>query len=243
MVGLVRRWAVDWLAAANPEVCEEILAPHYTLLIGGYRLGPRDEYVPRTLEQINRFPGLGVTIHELIASDEGVALRFTEHGASSKLGGRKAAWTGVAVFRSDGTRLTECFAEEDYLGRRRQFDSGVCDPVEPPAAAPWNVEPRAADASAEEAVVAWLRAGDLSGVDREDSWLGRESDPSTGEGTLTVNAMLSAGPSVGFHATLTGPDGLPLHIAGLIHVQDGSVARGRVVRDRLGLQRAREAAS
>lgn len=243
MVGLVRRWAVDWLAAANAEVCEDILAPQYTLLIGGHQLGPREQYVARTLEQLSRFPGLGVTVHELIASDAGVALRFTEHGASPKLGGCEAAWTGIAVFRSDGSRLTECFAEEDYLSRRRQFDTGICDPIEPPAAAPWNVGLRPEDPSAEGAVVRWLRAGDLSDVEREDSWLGRESDASTGEGTLEINAMLSAGASVGFHATLAGADGLQRHIVGLVHLQDGSVAHGRVVRDRLGLQRAREAAS
>lgn len=243
MVGLVRRWAVDWLAAADPAVCEEILAPQYTLLIGGYRLGPRDRYVPTTLEQINRFPGLGVTIHELIASEDGVALRFTEHGASPKLEGREAAWTGVAVFRSDGHQLTGCFAEEDYLSRRRQFDTGVCDPIEPPAAAPWNVAPRPRDPAAEETVLAWLQAGDLSAVDRDDSWFGGDADAVIGDGTLTVNALLSSGASVGFHATLAGADGLDRHLAGLVHVADGAVARGRVVRDRLGLQRAMAAAA
>ena len=34
---LVRRWAVDWLNAQHPQVCAQILAPEYTLLIGGDR--------------------------------------------------------------------------------------------------------------------------------------------------------------------------------------------------------------
>ena len=234
---------MEWLAAADPLVCEEILDPGYTLLIGGYRLGPRERYIPATLEQLARFPGLGITVHELIAGEGGVAVRFSEHGASVKLGGRPAAWTGAAVFFSDGERLTACFAEEDYLSRRRQLDTGVCDPIEPPAAAPYNGEPQPGDPVAERVVVDWLAAGDLSAVERDDSWLGHDDDPSTGGGTLAVNAMVSAGSGVGFHATVTGADGLDRHLAGIVHVEQGAVRRGRVIRDRLGLQRAQAAAA
>ncbi len=51
-VALVRRWAVDWLGGQHPEVCDGILAPDYALLIGGYLLGPREQYVPATLAQL-----------------------------------------------------------------------------------------------------------------------------------------------------------------------------------------------
>lgn len=73
-VQLVRRWAVDWLAGRHPEVCEQVLAPEYALLIGGYLLGPRETYVPATLEQLARYPGLGVTVHRLVAGRDHVAL-------------------------------------------------------------------------------------------------------------------------------------------------------------------------
>ena len=72
-VSLVRRWAVDWLAARNPAVCEEILAPEYSLLIGGFLLDGREAYVAGTLEQLDRFPGLGLTVHEVMASADRVA--------------------------------------------------------------------------------------------------------------------------------------------------------------------------
>src|SRR5690242_17563880 len=110
MVELVRRWAVEWLLCADPSVCEEILAPEYSLLIGDQRLGPREVYVAAVMRQLRHFPGLGYTVHELIATDDRVAVRLTAHGASK---GREAAWPVVALFRSDGHQLTHSYAEED----------------------------------------------------------------------------------------------------------------------------------
>lgn len=112
VVGLVRRWAVDWLGGQNSEVCEQILAPEYALLIGGYLLGPRDTYVPATMVQLSRYPGLVLTVHQLIASGDRAAIVFSESGHSARLG-RTAAWTGVSLFRCDGRQLTHCWAEED----------------------------------------------------------------------------------------------------------------------------------
>lgn len=240
MIDLVRRWAVDWLAARDPSVCPEILAPGYALRIGGFELGPRDEYVATTLGQLDRFPGLGVTVHELIASGDRVALRFTEHGASVKLDGRVAAWGGVALFEGDGRRLTRCWAEEDYLSRRRQLESATCDPIEPPAPAPWNVAPLAPDPAAEAVVRDWLERGELGTVDLDDGWLGHEVVAEL-EGTVEADVLFSAGSRVAFHGAQRGP-GPPLHLAGLVRVEDGEVAAGRVVRDRLGLRRAAAAA-
>jgi hypothetical protein len=227
MVDLVRRWCVDWLARADARVCEEILAPDYTLLIGGFTLGPREAYIEATLKQLGRFPGLGLTVHELIAAEDHVALRFTEHGASPKHG--EAAWRGIALFRWDGSRLSECFAEEDYYGRRRQFDTGSCDPIDPPAAAPWNSVPLARDAAAEQVVRDWLDAGDLGVAALDD---GRPFDVEL-EGA-EVNELFSAGSRVAFHGRLGGA----LHLAGLVEVRNGEVVGGHVIRDRLGLSRA-----
>lgn len=251
-VSLVRRWAVDWLCRADPEVCEEILAPTYGILIGGFMLEPRDRYIEATLGQIARFPGLGLTIHELIAAPGHVAVRFTEHGASARMDGREAAWRGVALFRTAGERLTACWAEEDYAARRRQLDAGVCDVIDPPAAAPWNVAEREPDRSSETAVRAWLERGALAGSVVLDDADG--GDDLLADATVDVNELFSAGDRVAFHATQRGRyagglDGVPvgegaavLHLAGLVHVRDGAVAGGLVVRDRLGLARSLGAA-
>ena len=251
-VGLVRRWAVDWLAAADPAVCEEILAPEYSLLIGGYLLDGRTDYVPATVAQLERFPGLGVTVHHLIASTDGVAVRLSEHGASAKLGFRPAGWGAVALFQWDGERLSGCFAEEDYYSRRRQLAvGGACDPIERPAPAPWTTPPGDPDPAAEDVVRRWLSRGDFAGADVDDSWLGHDASVALDDVSVDVNHLFSAGPEVAFHAHLTGTyagglDGLDeargrevtLHAAGIVEVSDDAVAGGFVVRDRLGLSRA-----
>lgn len=251
LLGLVRRWAVDWLASADPTVCEEILSPTYRILIGGYVLDGRDDYVRGTVEQLSRFPGLGLTVHEVVCSGEQAAVRFTEHGAAARLGWRPAAWQGVALFRSDGDHLVECFAEEDYWSRRRQLDSGVCDPIEPPAASPWTTVAGEPDPAAEATVRDWLERGELSGVILDDSWQGRDARIALTDIHTELDALFSAGRQVAFHGVmrgryaggLGGEDrnlGTPavLHLAGVVTAADGRVTNGHVVRDRLGLQRA-----
>jgi hypothetical protein len=251
IVGLLRRWAIDWLSRADPSACADILAPEYRILIGGFALEPRDAYIAGTLEQLRRFPGLCITIHELIWSGERAALRFTEHGAAARGDGRLAAWGGMALFRGDGRRLTECFAEEDYLARRRQLDSGRCDPIQPPAPAPWSTPTAEADPSAEAVVREWLAEARFAGVELDDGWTGRPARVELEDGRLELDELFSAGGRVAFHGRHRGRyvGGLPgaeaalgsealLHFAGLVTVTAGRVASGHVIRDRLGLQRA-----
>jgi predicted ester cyclase len=254
-VALVRRWAVDWLGGQHPEVCDEVLAPEYALLIGGYLLGPRAAYVPATVAQLRRYPGLVVTTHDLVVSGDRVAVVFTESGASARLAGRTAAWSGVALFRSDGQRLTHCWAEEDYYARRRQLDAGACDPVERPAAAPWDTVSQPADPDAEQVVRAWLAGPDLRTGDVvcDDEATGRPPTSLLEVEACEVHELFSAGPRVAFAAVQSGRyagglEGLDAHVgrparlglAGLVEVRDGRVAGGRVVRDRLGTARVLE---
>jgi SnoaL-like domain len=255
IVSVVRRWAVDWLARADVSVCSEILAPDYTLTIGGYALEGLEHYAAATMTQLERFPGLGLTVHELICSDHGVALRFTEHGADERLDRRQAAWSGVALFRWDGRRLTRGFAEEDYYSRKRQLSTGVCDPIEPPAAAPWSTRAQEPSPAAEKVVRDWLARGELSAVDLDDSWMGHDAALALEDVEVEVDELFSAGPQVAFHGTLrgrylSGLDGLrgtgtkpaTLAFAGLVVVDGDEVAGGRVIRDRLGLRRTLSAA-
>lgn len=252
-VGLVRRWAVDWLGGQRPEACEPLLAPEYALLIGGYLLGPREQYVPATMAQLSRYPGLVVTVHQLVASGDRVAIVFSESGASVRLDGRAAAWSGVSLFRSDGARLTHCWAEEDYYGRRRQLDSGRCDPVERPAPAPWDTPPDSADEQAEQVVRGWLGHPDLRSapVVCDDEATGQPAHRLLDVQEHEVHELFSAGEWVAFSAVQSGSylgglagleshQGQParLNLAGLVQVRDGRVIGGRVVRDRLGTARA-----
>lgn len=253
VVGQVRRWSVDWLNGQHPQVCEQVLAPEYTLRIGGYLLGPRETYVPATMAQLSRYPGLVVTTHQVVTDGDRVALWFSEHGASVRLGGRAAVWTGVALFRWDGTALSACFAEEDYYGRRRQLDSGRPDAVLPPAVAPWDEPSQPADPVAEGVVRSWLSGPDLRAapVVCDDEHTGPSAERLLDVATCEEHELFSAGDWVAFHVAQTGSyvgglDGLDelvgrqtvLELAGLVRVENGCVVGGRVVRDRLGTARA-----
>jgi hypothetical protein len=254
LVALMRRFCVDWLDRADPEAPREIMAADYAILIGGHTLAGRDAgYVPGTLAQLRRFPGLLITVHELFTTGEQVAMRFTEHGPSESDGGQAAAWGGIGLFWWDGSRLTRNVTEEDYHSRRRQLAQRRSDPVEAPAPAPWAATPAAPDAAAEEAVRAWLTGGDLAdggGVVLDDGWTGRPTPPLLDVRDVRIEELFSAGGRVAFHVVQAGRylGGLPdtagaegrdaqMSVVGMVAVDGGRVS-GRVVRDRVGLRRA-----
>ena len=253
LVSLVRRWSIDWLNGQHPEVCEDILAPEYSLLIGGFLLGPREVYVPATLTQLSRYPGLVLTTHHVVTSGDRLAIVFSEHGASARLGGRAAAWSGVGLFGWDGRALTRCWAEEDYYGRRRQLNDTACDPVDRPAVAPWDEQPKPQNAEAEAVVRSWLSGPDLRAapVVCDDEATGQPAHRLLDVEDCRFDEVFSAGDEVAFHIGQTGRylgglDGLDdlvgesaqLELAGVVTVRDGRVVSGRVVRDRLGTARA-----
>jgi predicted ester cyclase len=245
-VALMRRYCIDYTARHDLSVCDDIMDPGYTLHMGTHDLAGRDEaYKPAAAAQFRQFPGLCLTVNEVICSGDRLALRFTEHGASARHDGAQAAWSGIGLYHWDGQRLLENYVEQDYLARRRQLSDGHPDPVEPPAVAPWDTRSVPADLAAEEAVRAWLAAGDLAGVAADD---GRPPYRPLAVTRTDVGVLFSAGPRVAFYAVQHGPltgedprfagDGeAMLHLAGVVGVEDGRVAGGRVVRDRLGLRR------
>lgn len=251
---LMRRFAVDWLDRADPAVPREIMAPDYTIRIGGYVLSDRESYVETTSGQLARFPGLTITVHDAIYADDGrAALRFTEHGASVR--GGAAAWRGIGLFRVRDGVLVDNDCEEDYLGRRRQLLAGESDPVDPPMVAPWTEPVAAPDPEAEKAVRTWLDAGgprgNESGIVLDDAHSDTPADPLLDLESATTDALFAAGRRVAFHAVQRGAyrGGLPdveaapgtpaeLRIVGLVEVGTDGTVTGHVVRDRLGLRRA-----
>jgi predicted ester cyclase len=245
-VALMRRYCIDYTARHDLSVCDDIMDPGYALHMGTHDLAGRDEaYKLAAAAQFRQFPGLCLTVSEIICSGDRLALRFTEHGASVKHDGARAAWAGIGLYRWDGQRLLENYVEQDYLARRRQLAEGRPDPVEPPAVAPWDARSLPADLAAEEAVRAWLDAGDLSPVTADD---GRPPQRLIAPARTDISVLFSAGPRVAFHAAQYGEltaedprfaaDGEAfVHVAGVVRVEDGRVAGGRVIRDRLGLLR------
>ena len=132
-VALMRRYCIDYTARHDLSVCDDIMVPGYTLHMGVHHLAGRDEaYKPAAAAQFRQFPGLCLTVNEIICSGDRLALRFTEHGASARHDGARAAWGGVGLYRWDGQRLLENYVEQDYFARRRQLAGDDPDPVRTP---------------------------------------------------------------------------------------------------------------
>ena len=251
---LLRGFATDFLTCHDVGVVPRIMDPAYALSIGGFLLDGRDEsYLPATAAQLDQFPGLVVTVHDVVLGPDHIAMRFTEHGISVKQPGHAAAWGGVTLFRIDGGRLRQGWAEEDYFARKRQLKSGVCDPVRAPHPCAWDMPVLPPDAATDAAARAWLAdPGALTGGIDEISIAGPRFAELIAPASVTINALFSAGDRAAFHVDLAGtyaggfPDidrariGSPvvLRLAGLLTVGDGGVTGVQAAADRLGLHRS-----
>lgn len=256
LTALLRGFAIDFLTAHDNSVVQRIMSPQYRLHIGGVVFDGRDsEYLPATAAQLEQFPGLCVTVHDVVVGEDAIAMCFTEHGASRNDDGRFAAWSGITLFRSDGERLLVGWAEEEYIARKRQLLLGDCDPVEAPQLAPWDTQPMAANPEAEKAARHWISTQHplkdvpanhrLSRLDPDPAGLVHIAD-------IRIDEMFSAGDRVALHAQYRGTYaggfgdlspllvGCPamLRIAALLKVRKGEVVEARITTDRLGLSRA-----
>jgi hypothetical protein len=250
IVRLMQRFVIDYFNRHDLAVCREIMAEDYQSQVGdSVFIGREDNYVPAVARQFEQFPGLGMTVHGLLVGTDSIALHFSEHGASGGPGGRICCWVGIALFRSERDRFVACAAEEDYFARRRQLTNGVCDVIEPPAAAPWDMTPLPPNPQAEASVRAWLNASWPQAGVRCDDHSCESASLRFDVEHCEITQMFSADSGVAFHARQTGRylGGLPgivepksavLFVAGIVEVVDGVVRSGRVIRDRAGLQRA-----
>lgn len=243
MIDLVREWAVGWLNGRNEEACERALAPDYRLRIGSVELDGRDNYISATLGQLTNYPGLVLTVHDLIRSGELCAVAFTEHGAAAHRDGAVAAWRGIVIHQLQGQQIQRSWAEEDYASRSAQLTAGQPLPILPPAAAPWDVPSVPADPQAEHCVRNWLEAGmpvqpDVV-IDSGQEAYDRRSMPAIEQ--VDIDVLFSAGLAVGFHATVQYAGGARQGMAGLLRVLEQGLLTGQVVTDRAGLQRQQKA--
>jgi len=254
-LGLMKRYVVNYTNAHDQSQTVSIMEDDYLLRMGDHLLRGRDaDYANATRKQLDQFPGLGLTVHEIWTSGERLAMRFSEHGASLHHGGNQAAWGGIGLYSWNGTKLTANNVEQDYLSRAQQLKSGQPLPVESPAIAPWDTEPEPADPRAVAIVDQWLKSGDIDrtpNVQHDDQWAAEAWSPLLDQREIIVNDIFSCGPVVAFHATQFGriigntgsaealtPDvERRLHMAGIVHVHQNRVFRGRIIRNRLDLER------
>jgi hypothetical protein len=250
-VALMRRYVVDYTNSHDMAVCDEIMEPDYVLRMGPHVVAGRDEaYKPATRKQLEQFPGLGLTVHDLVTDGNRLALRFSEHGASVRHDGAVAVWGGIGLYAWNGQRLTANRVEQDYLSRRRQLADGVPDAVAPPAPAPWDTVAREPDADVERVARAWAADGlpPWGDVVLDD---GRDPGTLVEPESVVIDDLFTAGDRAAVHVTVQGAfrgglDGCDehvgspatLHAAAVVTVADGRVVGGQVIRDRLGLARA-----
>lgn len=259
-VALMRRYVVDYTNRHDQDLTPELMEPDYLLCMGEHRVLGRDgPYRAATAKQMSQFPGLGLTVHRIATSGDGLVMHFSEHGASRLHRGRRCAWGGIGLYRWNGRKLVQNFVEQDYFSRRQQLAGNFVNPVYHPAIAPWDTAAAAPDPTAEAVVREWLASGRLAttpGVICDDHWVDGEVEPLVEQTGLELNEFFSCGQVVGFHATQYGRllpgDGIDgrrdmpimLHLAGYVDVVDGAVRSGQIIRNRLDLlRRLRQAAA
>jgi hypothetical protein len=252
-VALMRHYVVDYTNRHDQNETESIMEPDYVLRMGDHVvLGRDDAYRAATAKQLKQFPGLMLTVHEVVTSGERLAMRFSEHGASRSHGGRPCSWGGIGLYSWNGRRLVSNIVEQDYFSRREQLAAGRANAVESPALAPWDTDAQAPDHIAESITHAWLESGSVAatpGVLLDDQWTSNRAAPLIDQRSIELNDLFSCGASVAFHATQHGTLRLDdtkeggaatpafVHMAGLVHVRGGRVVSGRVIRNRLDLVR------
>src|ERR1700712_4348008 len=113
MTELVKAFAVDWINRADQDAALAIMSPDYTLAIGTVVLRGRTEYIAGTVGQLEAYPTLAITVHEIAVGHTAAAIAFTEHGPSTRHDLHAAAWHGVAMFWAEDGVFIRGVAEED----------------------------------------------------------------------------------------------------------------------------------
>lgn len=249
----LRRYCFAYTAAHDPSVCDDIMVEDYILHMGEFEIRGRDEnYKPAALKQYRQFPGLGMSVHDLLVTRERAALCFSEYGRSV-LTGTVAAWTGISMYHWDGDRLTDCRVEQDYYARRTQLRSGRPNATEAPAHDPWAVPIEEPDPHVEQLARDWLAAGGLADVgvgSLDDEPVAGSARIVLGEPTYDVLDCFAGAARAAFHVTARGTvstwPGAPadmvgrpalVYYCGIAHIVDGQVVGARVVSDRLAAER------
>jgi predicted ester cyclase len=255
VIAALRRYVTDYVNRGDFSVISEFMTDDYALHTGGHVITGRDgPYRSAVAKQMAQFPGLIFTLHELVHVGDRVAIRFTEHGASTLHGGARAAWPSIAIYHFRDDKLALCSLEQDYLSRRRQLESGRPVVVDSPAVAPWDQAESTPDPATEALVRTWLASNcvlETPGVQIDDSRATGRFERIVDSGEIEILELVSGGRSVGFHAVQRGSlagdfaldknpvpqQPVAIHWSGLVTVDpDGSI-RGNIIRDRWGLYR------
>ncbi|MFV0463942.1 MAG: nuclear transport factor 2 family protein [Nostocoides sp.] len=254
----LRRYCFAYTASHDPTVCDDIMVEDYVLHMGEFDIRGRDaNYKPAAEKQYRQFPGLGMSVHDLLVTPTRAALHFSEYGRSV-LTGTSAVWNGISLYHWDGDRLTDCRVEQDYFARRRQLESGTPNAILPPELDPWTAPVEVPDPKVEAVTREWLLDGGLARLA-----LGSLDDEAVAQpGRIQLDSphadildCFSGQDRAAFHARLTGTIatwvngsadmiGAPavVYYTGFTGVVDGEVIQARAISDRLAAERRVKAA-
>ena len=250
-VDLMRTYCIDYTNSHDLDVCDQIMDPSYVVEICGFELARDEAYKPSVEQVYTRFPALGLVVHELVTNGERLAMRFSEHAATTD--GRLACWAGIGLYEWNGTTLTRCRVEQDFVSQARQLETGIPDRLEPPHLDPWTTtDATPPDVEAEVVARRWLGEGNLGAAPtgRIDETTLDAYQPFLEVSEVRVDDVFSAGDRVAFRAHLDGAatgaaadpetQGSPvtLTVVGLLAIESGQVADVRVVTDRRTALRA-----
>lgn len=249
----LRRYCFAYTASHDPSVCDDIMVEDYALHMGEFEIRGRDRnYKPAAEKQYRQFPGLGMSVHDLLVTAERAALHFSEYGRSV-LTGTTAAWSGISLYHWDGDRLTDCRVEQDYYSRRRQLRQGVPNAIDAPAHDPWTGPVEQPDHQVELATREWLAAGGLFTLSEGSM----DDEPAAAPARIALDApdieildCFAGAARAAFHVTATGRitawpgaaadatgSRATVYYTGIARVRDGEVTSARVISDRLAVER------
>ena len=248
----LRRYCFAYTASHDPSVCDDIMVPEYALHMGEFEIRGRDgHYRPAAERQYRQFPGLGMSVHQLLVTPQRAALHFSEYGRSA-LSGTVAAWSGISLYRWDGDRLTECRVEQDYYARRRQLQSEP-NPLEQPAYDPWTAAEEQPDPAVEATTRRWLTSGGIARLppgSLDDEYAAAPARVVLEDAAIEILDCFAGAERAAFHVAATGTatagpepaDALldrvvTLYCSGIARVREGRVTAARVISDRLAVER------
>ena len=248
-IKLMKLYCVDYTNSHDTTWLPKIMTEDYVVHIAGHDLHLSGSYKPDVEKLFGVAPGLSITVHELYCNGDRVALRFSEHACFTDKGNALATWRGYSTYTWNGTRLTECWVEQDFYSRHRQIKSGIPHLPQPPALDAWMTPVVPEDASALSVARHWLERFDLSevgahSIDDEDDT--HEWELALQPETVHIRDIFSAGREVPFHAVVTGPLAtdpmrrVDLAVCGVITVGKGdTIEKVSAVFDRFSVRIAR----
>ena len=86
-----------------------------------------DGYIQFTYGSFSIFPDLQFTIEDMVAEDDKVTTRFTEHGTQqgemmgAPASGKRITVTGMSISRFENGKIVEVWGEFDRLGMVQQL--------------------------------------------------------------------------------------------------------------------------